>query len=164
MKKILLVASVLSLFSLSLSASVPGETEFKKCAGCHGKTGEKAALGKSKIIKDMSDKDIVTALNGYKDGTYGGKMKGLMKGQVMSLNETNINDIGSYIGTKTVEPVSKSVSTEEKTVKPTVKPAMKCGAGKCGGSDKKIIKPAMKTGSEKCGSSDKKPVSKCGSK
>ena len=100
MKKLLLIASVLSLFSLSLSATVTGEVEFKKCSGCHGKTGEKSALGKSKIISDMSDKDIVVALNGYKDGTYGGKMKGLMKGQVKNLNEQNINDIASYIGKK----------------------------------------------------------------
>ena len=151
MKKILLVASVLSLFSLSLSASVPGETEFKKCAGCHGKTGEKKALGKSKVISDMSNQDIVAALNGYKDGTYGGPMKGLMKGQVMSLNEQNINDIASYIGTKsveTVEPVSKCGSSDKKTVKTTDKPTMKCGASKCGGSDKKTVKPTAKCGTK----------------
>jgi len=45
---------------------------YKKCAGCHGQTGEKVALGKSKVIKDMSKADIVVALKGYKDGTYGG--------------------------------------------------------------------------------------------
>jgi len=60
------------------------------CAGCHGQYFEKAALGKSKIVKDMSLKEIVDALKGYKAGTYGGAMKQLMVNQVKDLKTSDI--------------------------------------------------------------------------
>jgi len=60
------------------------------CAGCHGQYFEKAALGKSKIVKDMSLKDIVNALKGYKAGTYGGAMKQIMVNQVKDLKDSDI--------------------------------------------------------------------------
>jgi cytochrome c len=77
-----------------------GATLFKKCAACHGATGEKVALGKSKIIKDLSKEQIVTAIKGYKDGTYGGPMKALMKGQVASLSDADVEAVAEYIGKK----------------------------------------------------------------
>jgi len=60
------------------------------CAGCHGQHFEKVAMGKSKIVKDMSEADILISLKGYKDGTYGGAMKGLMKGQVANLSNADM--------------------------------------------------------------------------
>ncbi len=90
MKKILLLTSIL--------ACVAFANPFAKCVGCHGANGEKVALGKSKIIKDMTKAEIVTALKGYKDGTYGGPMKGLMKGQVASLSDADIQAIADKIG------------------------------------------------------------------
>ncbi|WP_298751094.1 c-type cytochrome [uncultured Arcobacter sp.] len=90
MKKILLLTTILACVSFA--------SPYTKCAGCHGANGEKAALGKSKIIKDMSKADIVASLKGYKDGTYGGPMKGLMKGQVMTLSDADINAIAEQIG------------------------------------------------------------------
>jgi len=60
------------------------------CAGCHGQHFEKVAMGKSKIVKDMSEADILVALKGYKAGTYGGAMKGLMKGQVANLSDADM--------------------------------------------------------------------------
>ena len=72
---------------------------YAKCVGCHGVNGEKAALnGKSKIIKDMTKAEIKTAMLGYKDGTYGGAMKGLMKGQSISLSIEDIEAIANQIG------------------------------------------------------------------
>ncbi len=71
---------------------------YKKCTGCHGANGEKVALGKSKVIKDMTKADVVSALKGYKDGSYGGTMKGLMKGQVMSLSDADMQAIADQIG------------------------------------------------------------------
>jgi len=67
------------------------------CAGCHGKSFEKKALGKSKIVKEMSKEDIVKALKGYKDGSYGGAMKGMMKSQVASLSDTDMEAIAEAI-------------------------------------------------------------------
>ena len=70
---------------------------FKKCAGCHGATAEKSALGKSKIIKGWKPSKIIHAINGYKDGSYGGAMKGLMKSQVSSLSDKDIKSIATLI-------------------------------------------------------------------
>ena len=67
------------------------------CAGCHGADFGKAALGKSKIVKDMSKEEIVAALKGYKDGTYGGAMKGMMAGQVKALSDADIEAIAAEI-------------------------------------------------------------------
>ena len=91
MKKLILTACI-------LAATVASANPYAKCQGCHGANGEKAALGKSKVIKDMTKAEIVTALNGYKDGSYGGAMKGMMKGQVMSLSAADISAIAEKIG------------------------------------------------------------------
>ena len=93
MKKVLIAGAI-----LLTTASIASADAFQKCAGCHGANGEKSALNKSKIIKDMSKADIVTALHGYKDGSYGGPMKGLMKGQVASLSDADIQAIANKIG------------------------------------------------------------------
>ena len=77
-----------------------GAALFKKCAACHGAHGEKHALGKSKVIHSMSPAEIETAIEGYKAGTYGGAMKGLMKGQVAALTPEQIKAIAEYIGAK----------------------------------------------------------------
>jgi cytochrome c553 len=74
-----------------------GKVEFKRCSACHGVNAEKKALGKSKVIVDMSKEDLVKALKGYKEGTYGGSMKSLMKAQVMKLDDKKINDIAEYV-------------------------------------------------------------------
>ena len=90
MKKIIIAASL-------LTACVAFANPYAKCAGCHGATGEKVALGKSKIIKDMPKAEFVAALKGYQDGTYGGAMKGLMAGQVKGLDEATIQAIADQI-------------------------------------------------------------------
>jgi cytochrome c-type protein NapB len=74
------------------------EVDVTACAGCHGKNLEKVALGKSKKVNEMTKAEIVTALKGYKDGTYGGPMKGMMKGQAAKLSEDDINAIAEKFG------------------------------------------------------------------
>ncbi len=78
MKKITLAIAAIALTVSTLAA----EVNLKSCAGCHGSDWSKKALGKSADVSKMSETDIESALIGYKDGTYGGAMKGLMKGQV----------------------------------------------------------------------------------
>jgi len=72
-----------------LSTGLYAGDNLNACVGCHGKNFEKSALGKSKIVKDMSKQDIVKALKGYKDGTYGGSMKGVMAGQVKNIKDVD---------------------------------------------------------------------------
>jgi len=67
------------------------------CKGCHGQQFEKAAMGKSKIVKDMSKDEIVAALKGYKDGSYGAAMKAMMVAQVAKLDDAAIDAIATEI-------------------------------------------------------------------
>lgn len=92
-----LVVALAIVGSSSLLAD--GATTYQKCTACHGVNAEKKALGKSKVVSAMSESEIVAALNGYKDGTYGGAMKGLMKGQVAKLTAEEINSLAAYIVT-----------------------------------------------------------------
>ncbi|WP_072680725.1 c-type cytochrome [Arcobacter sp. LA11] len=89
MKKVLLLTSIL--------ACVAFANPYQKCVGCHGANGEKVALGKSKVIKDMTKAEFIAAMKGYKDGSYGGPMKGLMKGQSVGLSDADIEAIANQI-------------------------------------------------------------------
>ena len=93
MKKL---AIILTLATLTLFAS-DGAALAKKCAGCHGADFSKKALGKSKVVKGWDAAKIEASLKGYKDGTYGGAMKGLMKGQVASYSDEDIKAVSEYI-------------------------------------------------------------------
>jgi cytochrome c553 len=77
-----------------------GELFASKCASCHGANADQSALGKSQKIAGWETSKVVDALNGYKNGTYGGSMKGLMKGQAMPLKGNEIQALAEYISTK----------------------------------------------------------------
>lgn len=100
MKKLGLAVIALGVvFSSSVLAN-DGAALYKKCAVCHGAAGEKAALGKSKIIKDMSVEELVASMKGYQDGTYGGPQKGLMKTQMKGYDDAQIEAVAKYISKK----------------------------------------------------------------
>ncbi|MDB2562904.1 c-type cytochrome [Sulfurimonas sp.] len=82
------------------AVTVDGALLYSKCAGCHGKSGEMSALNKSAVISDWSVTQIQDALNGYKAGTYGGSLKGMMIGQAKDLSEEDITAIAEYIAKK----------------------------------------------------------------
>jgi len=85
----------------AMLAAADGAAIYKaNCASCHGAAGEKKALNKSQVIKDFSQEQIVTALKGYKDGSYGGAMKALMKGQAAKLSDEEINAVAKAIAAK----------------------------------------------------------------
>jgi len=67
------------------------------CAGCHGQHFEKKAMGKSKIVKDMSIKEIISALKGYKAGTYGQSMKQMMMTQVIEVKDSDLEAMAMLI-------------------------------------------------------------------
>ncbi|MFT7004520.1 MAG: cytochrome c [Sulfurimonas sp.] len=95
--KVLLGLAVVG--SLTIAAA-DGASIYKKCAACHGAHAEKKALGKSAVIQGWEVQRTVAALKGYKAGTYGGTMKGLMKGQVASLTDAEIEDVSKFIETQ----------------------------------------------------------------
>jgi len=92
MSKILKVVAVTALMATSASA-----VSLAVCKGCHGQNFEKKAMGKSKVVSDMTKEDIVKTLKGYKDGSYGGAMKGLMKGQVAKFSDADIDALAAEI-------------------------------------------------------------------
>jgi len=75
-----------------------GAAAFAKCVGCHGANGEKAALGKSAIIKGQDAAKTIEQLKGYKAGTLNQHgMGGLMKGQVASMSDEDIKAVAEHI-------------------------------------------------------------------
>ena len=93
MKKI-----VLSIVALGATTALMAAVNAAACTGCHGADWSKAALGKSKNVAEMSKADIAAALVGYKDGSYGGPMKGLMKGQVSKYSNEELEAFAQTIG------------------------------------------------------------------
>jgi len=91
-----IVAKLVTLGLLVVTPTLYGANT-AACTGCHGGGFEKAAMGKSKVVKDMTKADIIASLKGYKDGSYGGAMKGLMKGQVANLTDADIEAIAEAI-------------------------------------------------------------------
>ena len=80
-----------------LSVTLSSGASIAVCKGCHGQQWEKSAMDKSKVIKEMSKEEILTALKGYQEGTYGGVMKGLMEEQVKEISEEEMEEIVSKI-------------------------------------------------------------------
>ena len=93
MKKI-----VTTIVALSATTALMAGVNAGACKGCHGQNFEKKALGKSKIVSDMTHADIATAMKGYKTGTYGGPMKGLMKGQVAKYSDADLDAFALTVG------------------------------------------------------------------
>ncbi|QSZ41317.1 cytochrome C [Sulfurimonas aquatica] len=95
MKKIVIASiATLALATSSMAAAVNG----KACLACHGADWSKKAMGKSKVVSEMTHADIAASLKGYKNGTYGGPMKGIMKGQVGRFSDAELDAFAQTIG------------------------------------------------------------------
>ena len=81
------------------STAVPVAPEaYAKCAGCHGADGKMKALGKSAVIAGQDKAAIITSMNEYKAGTKNVAGMGmLMKGQVASMSDTDIEAVAEYL-------------------------------------------------------------------
>ncbi|SFV69461.1 Cytochrome C553 (soluble cytochrome f) [hydrothermal vent metagenome] len=72
----------------------------------------------------MSKAEIETALKGYKDGSYGGAMKGVMKGQVAKLTDKDITEIATSIAggdDNATADANKTVATDANKTKEATK-------------------------------------------
>jgi cytochrome c-type protein NapB len=105
MKKLITTVALGAMLATSSAYAV----SIAVCAGCHGQNFEKSAMGKSKIVQDMSLKDIVNALKGYKAGTYGDTMKKMMVDQVKNLKDSDIEAMSLLI------KIDSGVQTEKAT-------------------------------------------------
>jgi cytochrome c553 len=82
----------------AVETAINGATLFKqKCATCHGQAAEKSALNVSEPIAGWEVSRTVDALNGYKAGTYGKNMKGMMQGQVKTISDAEIQALAEFI-------------------------------------------------------------------
>ena len=113
MKKLGIWAAIIALASMAACADIKADTNttdvnttkvikssevsVQSCVGCHGKNFDKKALGKSKVVSEMKYSELKTALVGYKAGTYGGPMKGLMKGQVAKYSDAELDQMSMHI-------------------------------------------------------------------
>jgi cytochrome c len=70
---------------------------FLICFSCHGDKAAKAALNKSQIIAGWDAAKIVASVNGYKDGSYGGAMKGVMKPIASGLSDEDLKAVAATI-------------------------------------------------------------------
>jgi cytochrome c len=95
MKKIVLATVALVGFAF---ADAPAS--YVSCKACHGVKGEvnTTTQSKSHVPANLSKADIEKSLHGYKDGSYGGAMKAIMKGQVAKLTDDQIKELANYMG------------------------------------------------------------------
>jgi len=110
MKKILIT----SLLTAGLAVSAMAEVNLKACAGCHGGDWSKKALGKSKVVANMTTKDIVDSIIGYKNGSYGGSMKGVMKSQVAKYSDEELKLVAESIKSNGKVIPSTDISIDSK--------------------------------------------------
>jgi cytochrome c-553 len=75
---------------------VKAEKVYKRsCATCHGKQGEKPAMGESKIINQLKPEEILTALSERKAGN----ITGAGNPAKQRLSEQDIHNLSEYIQT-----------------------------------------------------------------
>ncbi|CAA6812628.1 MAG: Nitrate reductase cytochrome c550-type subunit [uncultured Sulfurovum sp.] len=105
MKKLIKRVIIGSLLATASSYAV----SVAVCAGCHGQNFEKKAMGKSLVVKDMSIKEIIAALKGYKAGTYGDTMKQMMMTQVIDVKDSDLEAMAMLI------KINPGIQTEQAT-------------------------------------------------
>ena len=94
MKKIVIA----TIAAAAISSVAMAAVNTAACAGCHGAHFEKHAMGRSKIVKNLTHAEIAKALKGYKAGTFGGPMKGIMHGQVARYSDADLEAVAQKIG------------------------------------------------------------------
>lgn len=94
--------TLLALLTLTaILGAADGAALYKKCAACHGANAEKAALGKSEKIGGWEAAKVAEALHAYKAGTRNTQgMGALMKGQVSTFSDADIDAVSAYIASK----------------------------------------------------------------
>ncbi|MDR2100842.1 MAG: c-type cytochrome [Campylobacteraceae bacterium] len=88
---------VIKAASAPLADADKGKKLFVTCIPCHGTKAEKSAVNQSQIINKWSKEQILKALKGYKDGTYGGKFKATMIPTVKKLSDDDMEQLSTYI-------------------------------------------------------------------
>ncbi|WQV61324.1 cytochrome c [Helicobacter pylori] len=94
MKKVIMALGVLAFANVLMATDV--KALVKGCAACHGVKFEKKALGKSKIVNMMSEKEIEEDLMAFKSGA---NKNPVMTAQAKKLSDEEIKALAKYIPT-----------------------------------------------------------------
>ncbi len=94
MKKFIVALGVLAFANTLMATDV--KALVKGCAACHGVKFEKKALGKSKIVNMMSEKEIEEDLMAFKNGA---NKNPVMTVQAKKLSDEDIKALAKYIPT-----------------------------------------------------------------
>ncbi|MCQ2919614.1 cytochrome c [Helicobacter pylori] len=94
MKKVIMALGVLAFANTLMATDV--KALVKGCAACHGVKFEKKALGKSKIVNMMSEKEIEEDLMAFKNGA---NKNPVMAAQAKKLSDEDIKALAKYIPT-----------------------------------------------------------------
>ena len=99
MKKIVIAFSTaLCLFSFGIAFADDAATLYKThCQACHGADGSRAPTNTTLIIKGKSSAEVLTMLEGYKDGSFGGKSKQVMTGVVKRLSDDQLKSVSDHV-------------------------------------------------------------------
>lgn len=92
MKKILLSMLMLLTYVNAVDLGV--------CKSCHGQFLEKQAFGNSIEINTMSEKQLIKALKGYKEGDYGRSQARIMVDIVVGYSDSDLRKMAHLIATK----------------------------------------------------------------
>lgn len=92
MKKFIFILVAALLFGASYA-----NANLNKCTGCHGAKFEIKALSKSKVVSEMGEIEIAEVLKAYKNGTYGGAYKIMMRAQVVKYDDKALEDMAKEI-------------------------------------------------------------------
>lgn len=81
----------------ALSAASPGMKVYgRACVECHGDNGKDVSIAGKEIA---GGKDILSKLNGYKNGTYGGDQKATMQASLAPLSDDDLKEVAAYVET-----------------------------------------------------------------
>lgn len=94
MKKVIMALGVLAFANTLMATDV--KALVKGCAACHGVKFEKKALGKSKIVNMMSEKEIEEDLMAFKNSA---NKNPVMTAQANKLSDEDIKALAKYIPT-----------------------------------------------------------------
>lgn len=92
---LLAVLLVCSGSALAQATQAPNLLYKKNCASCHGRFGEKTALGKARLLTELSQQEIADGLTARKAGTIvgaGNKVKA-------RLSDEDITGLAEFIVT-----------------------------------------------------------------
>ncbi len=70
-----------------------------RCQGCHGADGSLVPVKGAAPIKGQNADDLLTMLEGYKNGMFGGAQRRVMEGVVKRLSDEQLEKLATYVST-----------------------------------------------------------------